>query len=248
MEHIGGGYKRHEGAVYFGGTRLPKADVASFEYLGGCWARDTEHVYSAGSVLRDAKRQSFRVLSYVFGKDDSIVFFLSGSVREADAASFEALDSGCHFAAPGAHPVSYAGYGRDRTQVYHYVFTVGRPCVVRGALRESFQSLEGTFGKDARTVFVDKRAIKGARPVSWFRLQGPYSRDSDRIFYGNAVVEGADPGSFICLWGAHGTWAKDATNYYNIGRPATQEAYLNVLSAEVEHIERAKANLIAGKL
>ena len=248
MESLGGGYKRRDNTVYFSGARISKADHASFAYLGGSWARDAERVYDCGSVLRSADYGSFAVLSSVFAKDARTVFYVGGSVKEADAASFVALDSGCHFSSPGAYPVSYCGYGRDRAHIFHHVETIGKPGVVRKADHASFRSLEGVYGLDDHAAFIDRRQIKGANPRTWFSMQGLYSRDDQRVYYDNLVLKGADVESFICLWGDHGTWAKDKNRYYDVGRPATQDQYLEVLASEAEHLESLKEALLAGRL
>jgi hypothetical protein len=80
------------------------------------------------------------LLNALFAKDQGNVFFLSGKIREAKAATFRALDRGWFIDSWGME--SYQGYAADREQVFHYVLTIGKPRLIKGADVGSFRVLE----------------------------------------------------------------------------------------------------------
>ena len=248
-ESLGGGYWREGARVFFGSHRVSTTSPDAFQFLGGSWARDGDRVFNVGIPIRKADPGTFRVLNPLFAVDKAFVWYLGGRATQADAASFETLDTGVHFRAPGASPYSFQGYARDARFVLHYTMTVGRPCVVRGAQRGSFQSLNGVFGRDAAGVFVDHRRIATAEPGTWIPLAGYYSRDARSVFYGERLVKGADVDSFMCLVGRLPTWARDRSHYYDVGVATTREAYLEELSLTARshaHLaERLTANQVS---
>lgn len=187
-------FKKLNGKVYWGARVIKGADYDSFEPLNRIWARDKRHVYSYASLLRGADRDSFVALNPLFAKDKNSVFFLSGRIAEASAGSFRALDAGWFVNA--WELVSYQGYAADDTHVFHYVLTIGKPRVIKGADVSTFRVLDYGFAADNAQVYFEGVRLPKADPVK-FRLFGHYyGTDGVRVYYANMTVNGADPATF----------------------------------------------------
>jgi len=237
-ERLGSEYWREDTRVFFGSQRVPTHTPPSFRFLGGSWARDEDSIFVAGRPLKAADPDSFRVLNQLFALDKVSAWFLGGRVREADPATFEVLDLGVRYSGPGAYPYSFSGYARDARSVFHYDLTVGKPCLVRGANNQAFQSINGVFGRDGSAIFIDRRRLNYADAATWLPLGGLYSRDSHFAYYDNRRIIGADPDSLICLPGRQPVWAKDDRRFYDIGAPSSREAYLEELALAIESHRR----------
>lgn len=212
------------------------------------WEVEGGKVYVGGRPLRGADASTFEVLNYMYARDADRAYYPSGALKEADPASFRVLDSGAQFGDVGRFLLSFGGYARDKNYVYHYAYTVGKPSVVRPADPATFHSINGRFGRDERTAFVDHRSIKGARVKSWTLLQGSYSCDDDFCFYDNKRMAGAHRGSFICLPSVRGTWAKDKFRYYQCGRPSTADEYFVQWEGMLKGLAAMRDSLANGRL
>ena len=212
------------------------------------WEVERGKVYAGGRLLRGADASTFEVLNYVYARDANRVYYPSGTVKEADPASFLVLDSGAAFNDAGRFLLNFESYARDKNNVYHYAYTIGKPSVVRLADPLTFQSINGRFGRDERSAFVDHRQIKGARVKSWTLLQGLYSCDDDYCFYDNKRIAGAHRENFICLPSSRGTWAKDKYHYYDCGTVSTVDQYLAEFNELLNGLAMIRDSLVNGRL
>lgn len=212
------------------------------------WEVEGDRVYAGGGLIRGADASTFEVLNYMYARDAHRVYYPYSVFQEADPASFRVLDSGASFSDVGRFLLNYEGYARDKNGVYHYAYTIGKPSKVRLADPPSFASLNGKFGRDERSAFIDHRQVKGAQVKSWTLLQGLYSCDDDFCFYGNRRIAGARRDSFICLPSFRGTWAKDRYRYYNCGRVSSAEEYLPAFEEMVKGLEGLREALAGGRL
>jgi hypothetical protein len=133
--------------AYFNSAKIPGADAASFQILNDTWATDRRHAYSAGRRIAKADVNSFQVLNGLYAKDANYCYYLGGIIKEADAKSFQVLDDGScvseYHNGFGDHvhtEKSAAGFAADEKQVFHYVFTIGKPCVLKKAHRASLNA------------------------------------------------------------------------------------------------------------
>lgn len=211
-------YNVQDGRVRWGHQEVKGADTATFESLGRTWARDAKHVYTLNSQNRLADRETFEVLNHIYAKDKDHAFCLSGVIKEADAATFRVLDEGRYphpgWPAPSEDSDSgwvFEGFACDATQVFHYVMTIGKPCVLRGADPATFEVLPYSYGRDAKSVYHEKYRLKGARPEAFRQLNEHFAVDDRSVFYGERAVAGADTASFE-VFGRY--WAKDANRVY----------------------------------
>jgi DKNYY family len=211
-------YYLQDGRVRWRQYEVKGADPATFEELGRFWGRDAERVYTQNSVNRLADRNTFEVLNFLYAKDKDHAFYLSGIIKEADAATFRVLDAGRHprpgWPAPAEDNDSgwaFEGFACDATQVFHYVMTIGKPCVLRGVDPATFEVLPHSYGRDAKSVYFEKYRLKGARPQSFRQLNQHFAVDDHSVFYGERAIAGADAASFE-IFGEY--WAKDANCVY----------------------------------
>jgi hypothetical protein len=198
--------------VYYRQHPVKGADAPSFEVLLDSWARDAHHAYNQNLRLK-ADRDSFVVLNELFARDRESAFYLGGTITGADGATFEALDAGAFQTGPGFWYRQVQGYARDRSNVYHYILTIGKPKIVKGVDLESFQVLGFSFAKDARQVYHEGAKIPSADPKTFELLGGFYSRDRKRIFYANRAMIGADRDSFEVV-DVTQHYAKDRLSFY----------------------------------
>lgn len=212
------------------------------------WEIQNGKVYSGSRILRGADVSTFKVLNYLYARDAKRVYYSFGKIENADTPSFQALDSGTLFCGTGKFLQNFAGYARDKNNIFHYAYTVGKPSIVQIADSHTFCSINGRFGRDEKTVFVDHRRIKYAQVKSWTLLQGYYSCDDDFCFYDNKRIVGVDRNSFICLPCSFGTWAKDKNFYYTCGIQSTEEKYFAALAETIMHYGKMKESLSNGSL
>lgn len=206
--------------VYFNSVKIPGADGASFEKLNDTWGKDAKHVYAVGRRVAKADVHSFQVLNPLYARDANHAYYLGGVIKEADAASFQVLDDGVcvrewhnGFGDLVYSRGSQEGFAADETNVFHYVLTIGKPCVLKKADRKSFEVLRCGFGRDQQNAYYEKTRLQGADPQS-FEVIGPlWSRDKKGVFYGGTRLSGADAKSFTIL-SSHDFLAKDASHYY----------------------------------
>lgn len=215
---MGNSYQIRDGRVWYGSSELKGVDLATFEPLGRYWARDAQHVYTQSSVNRNADRETFQVLNHLYTKDKNHAYYLSGIIKEADAATFRVLDEG-RYPRPGWPTPSedsdsgwaFEGFACDATQVFHYVMTIGKPCVLRGADPATFEVLPYSYGRDAKSAYYAKYRLKGSRPATFRLLNQHFAVDDHSVFYGERAIAGADAASFEVL-GEY--WARDANRVY----------------------------------
>ena len=212
------------------------------------WEVEGERVYAGGRLIRGADASTFEALNYMYARDARRVYYPTGVLKEADPASFRVLDSGASFNDVGRFLLNFGSYARDESNVYHYAYTVGKPSVVRLADPPSFRSINGKFGRDERSAFIDHRQIKNAQVKSWTLLQGLYSCDDDFCFYDNKRIAGARRESFVCLPSFRGTWAKDKYHYYDCGRVSSAQEYLLALEETLDGLGRFRESLAGGGL
>jgi len=212
------------------------------------WEIQNGKVYSGSRILRDADISTFEVLNYLYARDANRVYYSFGKIENADAPSFQALDSGASFGGTGKFLLNFESYARDKNNVFHYAYTIGKPSIVRLANLQTFRSINGRFGRDEKAAFIDHRHIKYAQIKSWALLQGLYSCDDDFCFYDNKRIVGVDRNSFICLPCSFGTWAKDKNFYYSCGNQITEERYFAELAETITHYGKIKESLSNGLL
>jgi hypothetical protein len=187
-------FKKLDGKVYWGRHIINGADFDSFEPLNAIWARDNRRIYTYDSPLRGADRDTFCVLNKIFAKDKNKVYFLSGSIQDANPATFRALDAGWFVGAWNLE--SCQGYAADDVHVFHYVLTIGKPRLVRGADLPSFRVLQYGFAADKAQVYHEGVRLPKANPAKFRPLGHYYSTDDTRVYYGNTMLVGADPSTF----------------------------------------------------
>ncbi len=212
------GYHLQDGRVWWRDHEVKGADAATFEALGRFWARDAQHVYTQTSVNRLADRDTFQVLNVLYAKDKEHAFYSSGIIKEADAATFRVLDEGRRprpgWPAPSEDSDSgwdFEGFACDATQVFHYVMTIGKPSVLRGADPTTFEVLPHSYGRDSRSVYYERYRLKGARPELFRQLNQHFAVDDHSVFYGERAIVGADATNFE-VFGEY--WARDANRVY----------------------------------
>jgi hypothetical protein len=212
------------------------------------WELRDGKVYSGARILRGADAPTFEILNYLYARDAARVYYSFGTIKDADPSSFRALDSGATFGGTGRVLLNFGSYARDKNGVYHYAYTVGKPSVVRLADPHTFQSINGKFGRDEKSAFIEHSRITHARAKSWTPLQGLYSCDDDFCFYGNRRIAGAHRASFICLPSRSGTWAKDKYRYYHCGKEQTAGQYLVEFEGVLNGLGMMRESLALGRL
>jgi len=212
-------YGKDNQHVYWRRERISK-DVASFQVLNGTWAKDSNRVYCVGRRLTKADAGSFHVLNELYAKDSQSAFYLEGIIKEADAESFVSLDNGYHvydvFNAFGDKVRTggfAAGFAADKTHIFHYAWSFGKPCVLRGADPKSFQVLQNGFGKDEKNVYFEKNRVKGADPQTFQVIDGLWAHDKKAVYYGAGKIDGADPSSFQVI-SSYDLLGKDAEDFF----------------------------------
>lgn len=207
--------------VYYNLTcEVKNADAQTFEPLNHVWARDHAHVFERDRLLRYADRDTFQVLNELYAKDANAVFYAEGQIKNADAETFMAFvaDDGC----------GLRSYAKDKNNVYHQVFTIGKPVVVRKADPNSFRSVGRGYGIDEESVFYEATLLKGADPSTWQVLPGGgYSRDKKSVYFGTESVAGAAIDSFEVLPGWQ--FSRDANNYFRQHEKIAKEEYFREL-------------------
>lgn len=207
-------YSNGKKVYYRLATELKKADGRTFEPLNHIWARDKDHVFVLSTMLRSADRATFRVLNELFAKDAHNVFHLEGKLKGADPQTFEAfpadLESLCSFA-------------KDKDHVYFQCYSVGKPCVVRGADPNTFRPLAHNFGMDDSSVFCGTGKLKGADIKHWRMLEAGYSRDQKTVYYFSQPIPEADPETFEVLPVEY--FARDRMNYYRYADITTRDEF-----------------------
>jgi hypothetical protein len=206
---------------HYRSEKIPGADGVSFQRLNETWAKDGKRVYSIGRREAKADVNSFQVLNHLYAKDANYCYYLGGIIKEADPASFQVLDDGVivreYHNGFGDHvrtEHSYAGYAADENHVFHYVMTIGKPCVLGKAARASFQVLGFGFARDQQNVFYEKWRLKGADAQSFEVIPPLWGKDKKSAFYGESRLAGADPKSFVVL-SSQDFLGKDANHYYD---------------------------------
>jgi hypothetical protein len=207
--------------VYYNLTReIKNADASTFEPLNHVWARDAARVFERDKDVRSVDRQTFQVLNELYAKDANTVFYTEGRIKDADAETFVALEAD--------HECGLRSYAKDKNNVYHHVFTIGKPVVVREADPRSFRTVGRGYGIDDNSVFYETCRLKGADPATWhFLCGGCYSQDKQSVYCGTQMVPGADVGSFEVLPGLQ--FSRDAHKYFRQHEVITQEEYFREL-------------------
>ena len=211
-------YHLRDGKVRWRGYEVKGADPRTFEPLNHIWARDAKRVYTQHSVNRLADRTTFDVLNYIFAKDKSRVFYLSGWVKEADAASFRVLDQGrilgsglCEKHSDQDWAYRYKGYGKDNAHVFHYVLTIGKPSVVRGADPDTFEPAGRGYARDRNHVYYESNKVKACDPHAVVFWNDYFCGDAKNVYYLTEAIPGADRISFEVIGGMA---AKDGQRVY----------------------------------
>ena len=205
--------------VYYNLTReIKKANGRTFEPLNHVWAKDDAHIFQRDKLLRTADRQTFHVLNELYAKDVNSVFYTEGQIKDADAETFSAFDAD--------DEGGLRSYAKDKNNVYHRVFTIGKPVVVRKADPNSFRAVGRGYGIDAKSVFYESTRLKGADPATWSLLPGGhYSRDKTSVYSGPQLVPGADRDSFEVLPGLY--FARDRQHYFRHNEKITKQEYFD---------------------
>lgn len=224
------GYWVSAGRVaYYRSVRIPGADGATFQALNETWAKDARRVYSVGRVVAGADADSFRVLNRLYAKDKYRCYYLCGTLPKADPSTFQVLDDGeCvkeYRNGLGDRVYtdrSAAGYAADCDQVFHYVLTVGKPCALAQAHRDTFEVLGYGFGRDRHNVYYEKSRLKGSDAPSFEVVPPSWGKDGSGVFYGQSRLPGADPKCFGVL-SSHDFLSTDRTRYYDRMREIPRE-------------------------
>jgi hypothetical protein len=218
--NTGGYWVSAKQVVYFKSVEIRGADGLSFQKLSETWAKDRKHVYSYGRRITKGDVNSFQVLNELYAKDKNHCYYLGGIIKGADAASFHVLDAGeCLFEfrnAFGDHVFTrhgHQGYAADAKQVFYYVQTIDKPCVVGKADLASFQVLGCGYARDEQNVYYDTLRLKDADSRSFEVIPPLWGRDKKRVFYQGSHLSGADPQTFEIL-ASHNYLSKDASHYY----------------------------------
>ncbi|MGL6073536.1 MAG: DKNYY domain-containing protein [Fimbriiglobus sp.] len=195
--------------------------MASIQRLNDTWSKDQKNVFCAGRKMAKADVTSFQVLNDLYAKDANHGYYLGGIIKEADATSFEVLDDGeCvreHHNSFGDHvrtDRSLAGFAADEKNVFHYVMTIGKPCILKKAHRKSFEVLGYGFGRDQQNVYFEKSRLQGADAPTFEVIPPHWGKDKKSVYYGETRLPSADPQSFVVL-SSHDYLAEDATHYYD---------------------------------
>ena len=206
--------------VYYNSGEIRGAEVSSFQKLNEFWAKDRKHVYSGSRRVAKADMNSFQVLNPLYAKDKNHCYYADGIIKDADAASFRVLDNGeCLFEyrnAFGDHTRTHhghQGYAADAEHVFHYVLTIGKPCVVNKADPATFQVLGCGYGRDAQNVYYELSRLKDADSRSFEVIPPHWGRDKKSVFYQGGRLPDADPQTFEILASQDYLW-KDANHYY----------------------------------
>lgn len=133
-------------------------------------------------------------MNKIYAKDKNKVYFLSGSIQDANPAAFRALDAGWFVSSSNLETCQ--GYGADDANVFHYVLTIGKPRLIKGADLPTFRVLQYGYAMDKARVYDEGVRLPKADPASFRQLGYHYSTDGTRVYYGNTILEGADPGTF----------------------------------------------------
>src|SRR5580765_1354886 len=207
--------------VYFNSEKILGVDSLSFVKLSEIWAKDRKHVYCVGRRISKADVSSFQVLNPLYAKDANRCYYLGGIVKEADPDSFQVLDDGeCvreYHNGFGDHvhtERSAAGFAADATHVFHYVHTIGKPCILSKADRASFQVLGCGYARDQQNVYFEKSRLKGADSRSFEVVPPMWGRDRKAVFYAATRLAGADPLTFTVL-SSRDYLSADASHYYD---------------------------------
>lgn len=203
-------WKIEKDRVFWSGRRIQSADPETFEPLTRTWARDKNRIYIQDGMPKGIDRNSFQVLNALWAKDAHQAYYCYGKMPGVDPASFVALDSAIN------DTDSHSGYAADATQVFHHVMTIGKPSLLRGVHRPSFEVIGPNYGKDQDRVYYSYTRLPGADPNT-FRLLGRlYGSDGRKVFYLNREVEGADLETFqvsaedeTCAVDKHGSFIWD---------------------------------------
>lgn len=136
-----------------------------------------------------------------------------------------ALTAGCLSREPNSLFESRGYHVRGDTVYFLNAFP-GSAFVVDGADAATFEILDGSYARDAGTVYLDGAALPGVDAATFELLERPdYSRDRDRIYLRGEPLSD-DPEHFEFV---DGDLAKDGTAvYWSDG---------SVLSSDPEHFE-----------
>ena len=206
--HLGGGHARDATTLWFAGAEWndndppvpggettlepdvdPPVEPAGYTIVG-----DRVHYHDE---LEGADAATFRTLGHLFAKDSQRVYFDGVVVENADAETFVVLPTpdGCAWA-------------RDREHVWHRQYLWHDHWdgeilnEVVGADPESFEALDGTFGRDRAHVWRGGARVEGARTEIFRVLGNGWTRDASTLWYAERRVA-ADPGTLVI----HGDYA-----------------------------------------
>lgn len=192
-------YSIKNGIVYRGSTSIKGADPETFEVFADIWAKDKYHVYTGSSVRKNIDATTFQALNSIFARDSKNIYFIGGTVQKIkDPGSFEVLDQGCYttFLEQKKPKVHYLGYARDKFNVYYHEMMHGKPKILRGANRDTFEILKYGFARDDKKVYARGFRVKKADPKTFEVLSEHHSKDCKNAYYGESLIDGADPITF----------------------------------------------------
>jgi hypothetical protein len=239
---------KNDKAVYCEGRKIRGANPKTFEVIGDWWAKDDKHAYYGMYVLRKSDPTSFVRLNALYAKDKNFAYGAYGHiVKDADSETFEVIDAGI----PTSKNFTFkqlgnAGYAKDKSNVYYYVATEGRPTIIKGANPQTFISLGNEYGRDDKNVFCEKKKIQGANAHLWRYLGWWYSMDNKRIYFRNKAIPDADIESFILLE-SFGGFAKDKNSYYINGVVSDKSLYIKKLEKDIENCKWAISTVKNGE-
>ncbi len=182
------------------------------EQLNHLWSRDDKHIYCRNSRVMKADISTFKVLNAIFAKDVNYVFYIEGIAHDIDAPTFIPLDVGKiertdSLYIDESRRWSYKGYGRDQDHVYFHDMMSGKPRVVKGADKDSFEVLDFNYARDKEHVYYYGIKVKEANNANFEMLNAFFSKDDNHVFYGGRVVPKVDPENFELIGDFDNKWS-----------------------------------------
>ncbi len=229
--------------VYWGGKKLPEADVETFTTDLGA-ARDKNHVYSRDKIVvgadpikdgleKDKRSRTKPRFNYL--RDSQFIYFNRIKLEGADFKTFEIL---LYQDTIG----QYNCWGKDKNRVYHnsYVVAGADPKTItilnrnqakdkndeyfilnRNRIKidpETFEILSDHMIKSKTGVYYgDGKLLKEADPATFDYLNGFYHKDKNSVFYQQKIIESADVNSFQISENRY--YAHDQDRIFYKGKP-----------------------------
>jgi len=175
------GYAHDQRQVYFLGSTLPAADVASFVVLSNAdTGQDKNHVYHGATVISDDPAH-FEFLGGSLTKDSQHVYWANQVISDDPAHLVVIAQAG-----------GYSYFKDSQT-----VFIQGNP--MAGADPASFQVIQEDYAQDQHHLYYFDQVIAGADPATFKVLASPYAQDGQSVFFMERIIPGADPQTFKIL-------------------------------------------------